>query len=66
MSGPLATYLHDHLAGSHFTIKLLESLHQQYRDGALGEFANALSADVQQDQKTLQKIKRNLPTLRGK
>ena len=26
MSDPLATYLHDHLAGSHFAVKLLDSL----------------------------------------
>jgi hypothetical protein len=26
MSDALATYLHDHLAGSHFAIKLLSSL----------------------------------------
>jgi hypothetical protein len=26
MNDPLATYLHDHLAGSHFTITLLDSL----------------------------------------
>ena len=56
MSDPLATYLHDHLAGSHFAIKLLESLHEQYRDEALGSFALALKADIKEDQDTLQEI----------
>jgi len=56
MTDPLATYLHDHLAGSHFAIQLLESLHEQYRDEPLGYFAQALRADVSQDQKTLQSI----------
>jgi hypothetical protein len=56
MSDPLATYLHDHLAGSHFAIKLLESLHDQYGDEPLGQFALRLKADVTQDQETLQRI----------
>jgi hypothetical protein len=44
MSDPLAIYLHDHMAGSHFAIKLLESLHDQYKDEGLGQFALALCA----------------------
>jgi hypothetical protein len=56
MSDPLATYLHDHLAGSHFAIKLLESLHDQYRDEELGKFALSLTAEVQYDQQILQRI----------
>jgi hypothetical protein len=30
MHDPLATYLHDHLAGSHFAIELLDSIEKQY------------------------------------
>jgi hypothetical protein len=56
MSDPLATYLHDHLAGSHFAIKLLDSLHDQYRDEELGKFAVALCAEVKLDQDGLQEI----------
>jgi len=56
VSDPLATYLHDHLAGSHFAVKLLDSLHDQYRDEELGKFAAALCADVKQDQDDLQEI----------
>ncbi len=56
MSAPLATYLHDHLAGSHFAIKLLDSLHEQYLGEDLGDFAAAIRAEVKKDQQTLQTI----------
>ena len=56
MNDPLATYLHDHLAGSHFAIKLLDSLHDQYKGEELGHFALALCAEVKRDQDTLQQI----------
>ncbi len=56
MSDSLATYLHDHLAGSRFAIELLTSLQQQYKDQPLGEFARVLEIDVTADQETLQKI----------
>ena len=56
MNDPLATYLHDHLAGSHFAIKLLESLHDQYKDEELGDFALGLCVEVKRDQDTLQQI----------
>ena len=56
MADALASYLHDHLAGSHFAIKLLDSLHQQYCDDDLGNFALAIRAEVKQDQETLEGI----------
>jgi len=56
MSDALATYLHDHLAGSRFAIQLLQSLQEQYRAQPLGTFAGALETEVKQDQETLQKI----------
>jgi len=56
MADTLATYLHDHLAGSHFAIKLLDSLHDQYRDDDLGNFALAIRAEIKQDQETLEGI----------
>jgi hypothetical protein len=56
MSDALATYLHDHLAGSRFAIELLKSLQEQYKDQTLGEFARVLRLEVTADQVTLQKI----------
>jgi hypothetical protein len=56
VNDPLATYLHDHLAGSHFAIKLLDSLHDQYKGEELGQFALALRAEVKRDQDTLLQI----------
>jgi hypothetical protein len=56
MSDALATYLHDHLAGSHFAVKLLNSLNEQYRDEPLGAFALDFCKEVERDQQTLQEI----------
>jgi len=56
MKDPLATYLRDHLAGSHFAVKLLDSLYEQYREEDLGDFAFAMREEVKQDQETLQTI----------
>ena len=56
MSDALSTYLHDHLAASHFAIKLLGTLHDQYRNQELGAFAQALREEVEQDQEALQEI----------
>jgi hypothetical protein len=56
MNDPIAIYLHDHMAGSHFAIELLDSLHNQYRGEPLGRFALALKIDVEQDQAALQEI----------
>jgi hypothetical protein len=56
MSDALVTYLHDHLAGSHFAIHLLESLEKQHPGGELGTFAQALREEIAEDQKTLEQI----------
>jgi hypothetical protein len=56
MSEPLASYLHDHLAGSTFAIELLGSLRDQHGDTDLGRFAAAVLADVKEDQQVLQTI----------
>jgi hypothetical protein len=56
MSDPLATYLHDHLAGSHFAIQLIDTLRERQANKDLSEFANILKADISQDQDTLQGI----------
>jgi hypothetical protein len=52
----LSTYLHDHLAGSHFAIKLLESLRDQYPGRDPGTFAAALITEIKEDRDTLQEI----------
>lgn len=56
MSDALATYLHDHLAGSHFAIKLLDSLIEQHADNPIGEFAANIRAEIREDQATLEQI----------
>jgi hypothetical protein len=56
MSDALATYLHDHLAASHFAIKLLGSLEEQYKGDKLGEFARWLAAQLKQDQEALRQV----------
>jgi hypothetical protein len=56
MSDRLVSYLHDHLAGSYFAIKLLSSLAEQYPNEELGKFATALGAEIKLEQDTLQKI----------
>ncbi|MGI9074017.1 MAG: hypothetical protein ACR2JB_22480 [Bryobacteraceae bacterium] len=56
MSDPLATYLHDHLAGSNFAIELLGSLRDQYSGELLGGFAAALLIEIAEDRQILQTI----------
>ncbi len=56
MSDALATYLHDHLAGSNFAVELLKHLHDQHAGEPLGEFAAALLAEVEQDREVLRRI----------
>ncbi len=54
MSDPLAIYLHDHLAGSHFAVELLESLTDQYSGEELGGFAGGILAEIKEDQQVLE------------
>jgi hypothetical protein len=56
MSDSLATYLHDHLAGSNFAIELLEFLRDQHVAEPVGEIAEALLGEVEEDRKVLQGI----------
>lgn len=56
MSNPLATYLHDHLAGAAFAIDLLKALRDQYSDKSLGQLASGLLVEVEQDREVLQRI----------
>jgi len=56
MSDALKSYLHDHLAGSHFATKLLKALQEQYEQEPLGAFAGTMLDDVAQDQNILEQI----------
>jgi hypothetical protein len=54
MSDPLATYLHDHLAGAVVAINLLEVLRDQHAGEPLGQFAAELLVEVAADRAVLQ------------
>ncbi|HWE51909.1 MAG TPA: hypothetical protein VG273_19100 [Bryobacteraceae bacterium] len=56
MTEPLATYLHDHLAGSNFAIELLGSLRDRFRGAPVGNFAAALLPEIEQDRDVLRGI----------
>jgi hypothetical protein len=56
MNDPLATYLHDHLAGADFAIDLLQAMKSRYQDHPLGIFAGQLLTEVTQDRDTLQRL----------
>jgi hypothetical protein len=56
MSDPLATYLHDHLAGSVHAINLLEFIRDQHNGEPLGRFASELLAEIQADRDTLREL----------
>jgi len=52
----LAIYLHDHYAGSHFAIELLDSIQKQYATEPLGDFARSISDEIEQDRHTLRHL----------
>jgi hypothetical protein len=56
MSDSLAIYLHDHYAGSHFAIELLDSIHDQYSAEPLGDFARRISEEIEQDRHVLRHL----------
>jgi hypothetical protein len=56
MSDPLATYLHDHLAGSNFAIDLLRSMRDHYPNESLGQLASTVLLEVEEDRETLRRI----------
>jgi hypothetical protein len=53
MNDPLATYLHDHLAGSNFAIELLKTLRDEHADGPLAQFASGLLVEIETDRGVL-------------
>jgi hypothetical protein len=56
MNNPLATYLHDHLAGATHAIEIVETIREQYAGGPLGTFAAVLVDEIKADQTVLQEI----------
>jgi hypothetical protein len=56
MSDNLATYLHDHLAGSVAGLELVEALAEQHEGEALGRFAGRLSKEIEADRRTLKDL----------
>jgi hypothetical protein len=56
MSSPLATYLHDHLAGAVVAINVLEALRNQHDGEPLGQFAAGLLVEVEADRAVLQRV----------
>jgi len=56
MSDPLATYLHDHLAGARSAVMLLEFLRDEHGAEPMGRFAQALLAEVEEDRVTLEQL----------
>jgi len=56
MSDSLAIYLHDHYAGSHFAIELLDSIQKQYTGEPLGDFAQRISEEIEQDRHVLRHL----------
>jgi hypothetical protein len=56
MSDPLATYLHDHLAGAVHAIDLLEFIRDQHAGEPLSRFAAELLAEIESDRKVLREL----------
>lgn len=56
MSDPLATYLHDHLAGAVHAIETLKAMRDRQAGKPLGEFAATLLVEVEADRDTLRKL----------
>ncbi len=56
MADPLATYLHDHMAGSAFGADLAKSIRDRYSGEPLGQFASGLLLEIEKDRATLQEI----------
>ncbi|MDP9115125.1 MAG: hypothetical protein M3O20_15765 [Acidobacteriota bacterium] len=56
MNDPLATYLHDHLAGASFAVELLKKLATEFPGTSSGETTRELLEDIQADRKTLEQL----------
>lgn len=56
MSDPLATYLHDHLAGAVHAIETLKAMRDRQAGTPLGDFAAHLLLEVEADRNTLRNV----------
>ena len=56
MDDPLATYLHDHLAGANFAVELLENLQQRHSGDETGAFSAAILSEIKGDRRVLEGI----------
>ncbi len=56
MSDPLATYLHDHLAGAVHAIETLKTMRDRQKNTPVGEFAHKLLKEIEEDQETLKSL----------
>lgn len=56
MSNPLATYLHDHLAGSAGALDLLRSMREEHAGTALGALAAQIAAEIEGEREVLEAI----------
>lgn len=56
MKDPLATYVHDHLAGARFGLDALGSLRDQHAGDPLGQLAADLHREIEQDRAILGEI----------
>ena len=57
---PLATYVHDHLAGATAGLDLVEALRDRHAGEPLSEFAALLHAEIASDRATLEKLAERL------
>jgi hypothetical protein len=53
---PLATYVHDHLAGARAAIDMLQRLREDHDGEPLARFAQDLLAEIREDQDTLREL----------
>lgn len=56
MKDPLATYVHDHLAGATGAIELLEALVDRHSTDSLGHFSRDLLVEVTKDKVVLEQL----------
>jgi hypothetical protein len=56
MNDPLATYLHDHLAGANLAIELLRAMRTKHQDEPIGSFLDSLLAEIVEDRDTLKEL----------
>jgi hypothetical protein len=57
---PLATYLHDHLAGASGATELLEALSDHHTTAPFGAFADSLLTEIQEDRAILESLAEGL------